>query len=119
MDTTPQPHQFIRFLRSLAASLISIAGLGLIAALWMRPLNEQAVLDTVLGAFYLILGIGLLGRGRFSLFLAIIAPIAVAAGLWHSSQPLQQVDTLRIAIDLTVATLCAIVLWAVRHQPSS
>ena len=67
-----------RPLRLLAAALVAASGAALVAALWLRPLTAEAVLDVLLGAVYLILGIGLLGRSRFSLVLGIVIPGAVA-----------------------------------------
>jgi hypothetical protein len=67
---------------------------------------------------YLAIGIGLFGQARFSLFLGIVIPsTAIAALLYTVPQP-EQIYALRIAIDVVVVLLCAIVVWETRHQPS-
>ena len=45
-------------LRVLAGLLITCSGLGRIASLWFRELNGDAVLALLVGAVYLIIGIG-------------------------------------------------------------
>jgi len=105
-------------LRTTAASLMCLSGLGQIAALWLRELTGTALVDGLLGTVYLITGIGLFGHSRFSLFVAIVIP-AVASGVLLYTAPLpEQVYTLRIAVDAAIVLLSAIVLWQVRHHPS-
>ncbi|MAT94480.1 MAG: hypothetical protein CME59_18045 [Halioglobus sp.] len=103
-----------RPLRLLAAALVAASGAALVAALWLRPLTAEAVLDALLGAVYLILGIGLLGRSRFSLVLGIVIPgaVATALSLTQSAAPLH---TLRLAADCAIALCCALALWRLRH----
>ncbi len=112
------PASFVSFLRVVAATLISVSGLGLIASLWVRELTELAVVDALLGAVYLIMGIGLFGQSRFSLFVAIVIPAAVSGVLWYTMQPLEQVYNLRITVDTVVICFSLIVLWHVRNHPS-
>ena len=107
-------------MRNTAAALISVSGLGLIARLWFRELTEAAVAEALLGTVYLIIGLGLLGQSRFSLFMAIVAP-AMGATLLLQFIPLFEMSTLqlaRVAIDGLVIMLSAAVLWEVRHDSS-
>jgi hypothetical protein len=105
-------------LRTTAASLMCLSGLSQIAALWLRQLTGTALVDGLLGTVYLLTGIGLFGRSRFSLFVAIAIPV-VASGMLLYATPLpEQVHSLRIAVDAAVVLLSAIVLWQVRHHPS-
>lgn len=106
-----------RHLRLLAAVLVTAVGVALVAALWLRPLTSAAVVEALLGAIYLILAIGLLGRSRFSLVLGILIPGAVAATLLlaNASEPLR---TLRLAADCAIALCCVLALWQVRHTDS-
>ena len=105
-------------LRTTAAALMCLSGLGQIAALWLRELSGPALTDGLLGTVYLVIGIGLYGRSRFSLFMAIVIP-AVASSLLLYTGPLAgQHDMLRIAVDAAVTLLSTIVLWQVRHHPS-
>jgi hypothetical protein len=105
-------------LRNTAATLMCLSGLGQIAALWLRELSGPAVTDGLAGTVYLVIGIGLFGRSRFSLFMAILVPIAASAALVYTRTLAGQHDTLRIAVDTAVVLLSASVLWQVRHHPS-
>ena len=75
---------FLR-LRVLAAMLITLSGIGQVAALWFRELTGAALIDAFIGVVYIIIGIGLQGQSRFTLFLAIAAPAAAAALVLRSS----------------------------------
>jgi hypothetical protein len=110
------PNNPVSFLRTLAASLICVSGIGQIAALWLRELNDTALADGLLGSVYLIIGIGLFGQSRFSLVLAIIIPAtAISVILYTQPQP-EQPYNLHIAIVLVVVLCSTIELWRVRHN---
>jgi hypothetical protein len=112
------PNNPVSFLRTLAASLICVSGVGQIAALWLRELNGTALADGLLGSVYLIIGIGLFGQSRFSLFLAITIPAtAISVILYTQPQP-ELPYNLHIAIDLVVVLCSTIDLWRVRHNAS-
>lgn len=108
----------IKLLRHLAAMLVLASGTGQVAALWFTELNQQSVLQALLGSAYLMLGIGLLGKSRFSLVLGITVPLAAfTARLLQATTepwPLQ----LKLASDALIVVLCMRVLWSVRHQAS-
>ena len=112
----------MRRLRTFAAILISLTGAAQITALWFRELTEMAVLDAVLGATYLIIGIGLFGQSRFTLFLALVVPGVDAAWILQrtSSVALDEVQLLRLVADGLVALSAALVLasWR-RSQPAT
>ena len=93
------------------------AGIALVASLWLRDLENAAVVDAVLGAVYLITAIGLSGHSRFSLYLGIAIPLAVSAVHYAPLDPPQAIDDLRPAADLVIALLSAAILWLVWHQP--
>jgi hypothetical protein len=105
-------------LRNTAATLMCLSGTGQIAALWLRALTGAALLDGLWGTVYVIVGIGLYGHSRFSLFLGIAIPSAAAALLFYTVPQPEQVYTLRIAVDAVVVLLCVTVLWETRHHPS-
>lgn len=99
-------------LRNLAAFLITLSGIGQIAMLWFRELTGAAVIEAVVGITYVIIGIGLQGQSRFTLFVAIAVP-AAAAGLILDSTPTAELVDLqkaRLALDLAVILCSAIVL---------
>jgi hypothetical protein len=108
----------ISFLRAVAATLICLSGVAQIAALWLRDLTGAALADALLGAVYLIIGIGLFGHSRFSLFMAIVIPIWASGMLFFTQPQVEPIYTLRIATDAMVALFSAIVLWQVRNNPS-
>jgi hypothetical protein len=99
-------------LRNLAALLVTLSGIGQVAMLWFRPLTGAAVTDAVIGFTYIIIGIGLQGQSRFTLFVAI-AVCATAAALILNSEPLGTMASLqqtRLTLDLAVILCCGIVL---------
>lgn len=102
----------MRQLRTFAAILITLAGAALITALWFRELTETAVLDAALGAIYLIIGIGLFGRSRFTLFTALVVPALDAAWMLHGTPAaaLEPVQLTRLAADGLVVLSAALVL---------
>ena len=105
-------------LRFTAATLMCLSGLGQIAALWLRELTGTALVDGLLGTVYLVIGIGLFGHSRFSLFMAIVVPVTVTVLLLYTVPQPAPVYMLRIAVNTAVIMLSAIVLWQVRHHPS-
>jgi hypothetical protein len=111
-------YAFSSFLRTLAATLMCLSGIGLIAALWLRDLTGTAVGDVLLGSVYLVIGIGLFGRSRFSLFLAIVIPAVVTGLLLYTAPHAERAYNLRIAVDILVVLCCVIELWRVRNNPS-
>jgi len=74
--------------------------------------------DALLGAVYLIIGIGLFGQSRFTLFMAIVIPAAAALFVLYTLPDPGQVYTARIAVDAVVVLCSVIVLWQVRNNPS-
>ena len=106
--------------RNVAATLLTLAGISHIAGLWFTDINGAALGGALLGALYIIIGIGLYGQSRFALFLAIVIP---AGGAWLilSQTPLAPYGNLeqsQLAVALIVIALCTRVLIAVRNNPS-
>ena len=91
-----------------------LSGTLQIAALWLRELTGIAVTDSLCGTVYLVIGIGLFGQSRFSLLMAMWVPAIAIVVLLYLAWPLAQIHTLRIAVDVVVVLLCAIVLWETR-----
>jgi hypothetical protein len=107
---------FLR-LRVLAAMLITLSGIGQVGALWFRELTGAALIDAFIGVVYIIIGIGLQGQSRFTLFLAIAAP-AAAAALVLNSTPDGTHSALQIArllADLAVIICSTVVLANTRE----
>ncbi len=103
-------------LRVLAAFLITLSGFGLVAMLWFRELTGAVLIDALLGVVYIIIGIGLQGQSRFTLFMAIGVP-AAAALLVLNSTPAGALATLqitRLVIDLAVILCAAVALASTR-----
>jgi len=105
--------------RQLAALLVTASGLWQVAGLWLNPLGEPVLLTALIGAVYLLIGLGLFGQSRFTLFVAMTVP---AAHLWFilsAEPPWNTASYLWVAGDALVILISARVLWALRHQPSS
>ncbi|MDP5054082.1 MAG: hypothetical protein NWP69_09840 [Congregibacter sp.] len=108
-DTDPQK------LRNLAAILATLSGTGQCLSLWLLPISSTLLLSSLLGTLYILLGLGLFGISRFSLFLAIsLPPLRGWFGLYPLDIPAWEL--LRIASDLTIALLCVPPLWASLHH---
>ncbi|MFT4768044.1 MAG: hypothetical protein ACI8RN_001174 [Glaciecola sp.] len=107
-DTDPQK------LRNLAAIVAILSGASQCMSLWLLPTTSTLLLTALTGALYLLLGLGLFGISRFSLFLAITLPPLRG---WFGLYPLEipAWELLRIASDLTIALLCIPALWASLH----
>jgi hypothetical protein len=114
----PDPiHASFLRLRVLAAMLITLSGIGQVAALWFRELTGAALIDAFIGVVYIIIGIGLQGQSRFTLFLAIAAP-AAAAALVLNSTPDGAHSALqigRLLVDLAVIVCSTLVLANTRQ----
>jgi hypothetical protein len=110
-----KPVNYFR-LRVLAAVLITLSGIGQVALLWFRELTGANLLGAFVGVVYIIIGIGLQGQSRFTLYVAVVVPIAAAVLLLDTS-PSAPLDTLRIfrlAMDLLVVLCSALVLTHTR-----
>ena len=105
-------------LRNTAATLMCLSGILQIAALWLRELTGAALVDGLWGTVYLVIGLGLFGQSRFSVFMAILMPSAATGALFYTLGQPQQMYNLRIAVDAIVVLLCAMVLWETRHHPT-
>ena len=112
----PKPHP--TRLRNCAATLITLSGIGHIAALWLRELTPAALVDALLGAVYLIIGIGLFGQSRFTLFMAILVPAGAAWLILDAGLQQDPIYRARLAADGLVALLSALALWQVRRLPT-
>lgn len=107
------------FLRRVAATLMCLAGTGQVAALWFRELTGAAVADALAGFLYLVIGIGLFGKSRLSLFLGMLIPAAAITLIAYTGLQSEQPYRLHIAADGIVFLFCAIELWRVRHNISA
>jgi len=85
--------------------------------LWFRPLSQETLLEAVLGSAYIIIGLGLFGQSRFSLFMAILVS-GVMASLAFDNRAETDILSLRVYIDTSIVALSVIVLWCVRNRPS-
>ncbi|MCB1705450.1 MAG: hypothetical protein KDI17_11335 [Halioglobus sp.] len=106
-------------LRNTAATLMCISGTAQVAALWLRELTGAALIDGLWGTVYVIIGIGLYGRSKFSVYLGIVIPCVAAGVLIYNMAHPQQAYTLRIAVDVVIVLLCAVALWESHRQPKA
>ena len=104
-------------LRVLAAMLIIASGVGQVALLWLRDLTADTLTGAFLGVVYIIIGIGLLGQSRFTLFVAIAIPLTAAAALLNifpGGAP-STLQIIRLTVDLAVVICSTLVLANTRH----
>jgi hypothetical protein len=76
------------------------------------------LVDGLWGTVYLIIGIGLFGHSRFSVYMGMVIPAAAIGLLLYQAPQPEQLYSLRVAVDVTIILLCAVVLWESRHHPS-
>ena len=81
-------------------------------------MTETALADALLGAVYLIIGLGLYGISRFTLFMAIAVPTAASTYMLSAFPDGGLFYSARLAVDAVVIFSSAVVLWQVRHHPS-
>jgi uncharacterized membrane protein (DUF2068 family) len=114
------PKRFIYTLRMVAATLVICSGSARVASLWFRELDQQSVLALMVGAIYLITGIGLFGQSRFALFVAIIACSTTSWLMadFFSLPGMHPVQLASVVADSISVLICAWVLWQVRGEPS-
>ena len=105
--------------RLLAALLVTASGAGRVASLWFRELDEAAVMSLLLGGIYLIIGIGLFGQSRFTLFVAAAVCSVVGFYLLGHLPALHWAQALAALADLVVVVCCALVLWDRRRQANA
>ena len=107
-------------MRLTVAMLATASGIGHIGAMWFRDLDGSAVNGALFGALYLVIGIGLFGQSRLSLFLAIVAPSCGTILVWRFLPPeaIYPIQIFSIGIDMIVIILSSVVLWNVRNNPS-
>lgn len=110
----------LKKLRVVAAILVTLSGVMRVTSLWFRELDQQAVIALLVGAVYLITGIGLFGHSRFALFVAIIA-CATTSWLmtdFFTLPAMYPAQLAAVAADSLTVLICALVLWQVRGEPS-
>jgi hypothetical protein len=106
-----------RKFRNIAAALMLLSGFTHVGQLWMVKLDAQALLSASLGMFYLLIGLGLSGQSRFTLWLASALPAAGAVlGLTMLAENIKQPMLLwHVAVDFLVVALCLYILYRTRH----
>ena len=67
---------FGRVSRHCSTALAILAGCLAVANLWLVPLSEASLLEAGRGVVLLLLGIGLMGTARLSLFLTLVVALA-------------------------------------------
>ena len=110
----------LKLMRNTAAAVMCLSGLAHIAQLWLGDIDGRALVAAVFGGAYLLIGIGLYGVSRFTLFLATLVPACGALLALHHT-PLTAMDPIGLAQvvgSLVVMALCATVLYQVRDNPS-
>jgi hypothetical protein len=95
-----------------------LSGIAQFATLWLRELTGTTLIDGLWGTVYVIVGIGLYGHSRFSVYMGMVVPAAAIGLLLYAIPVLKTLYTLRVAVDVTIILLCAVVLWESRHHPS-
>jgi len=86
--------------------------------LWFQDLGANTLIGAFVGVVYIIIGIGLLGQSRFTLFVAIVIPLAAAALLLNvipGGAP-GTLQIIRLVIDLLVVVCSVLVLANSRDQ---
>lgn len=104
--------------RPLAALLVTAIGIGHIASLWFRELDAAAVLSIWVGGLYLLVGLGLFGQSRFTLFVASALCATSALRALAELGELHTLGWLVMLADLVAAIACGMSLWGRQHLRS-
>lgn len=107
-DTSARPNTSARL---VAACLVTSTGIGHIASLWFRELDAAAVLALWVGGIYLIVGLGLFGQSRFTLFVASALCATSALQALAQFGSLSGVQWAGMTADFVAATCCGMALW--------
>lgn len=106
-----------RKIRNLAALLVSLSGVTHVAQLWFREIDESSLFTALVGMVYLLLGLGLSGQSRFTLWACGITTLA-AAGYGVSLLTPSAPDALlvwHITADAIAGPLCLYTLYRTRY----
>lgn len=97
-----------------------LSGLTRFAQLWLSDLHHATVLFALSGALYLFSGVGLFGRSRFALILAMALSGCSLVLQWQGTVaiPTNVHSTLLPSADLLIFAISLVVLISVRKQPS-
>ncbi len=106
-----------RKLRNIAAALMLLSGCSHIGQLWFVELDAAAMIGALFGMFYLLIGLGLAGQSRFTLWIAIVMPVAGAFGAFQRLNPqsLEPLLVWHMFADFLVILICAFILFETRH----
>lgn len=106
-----------RKIRNIAAALMLLSGCSHIGQLWFVELNSVALVGALFGMFYLLIGLGLAGQSRFTLWIAILLPMMGATGATLRLNPgaVQPLLAWHILADTLVILCCAYILFRTRH----
>ncbi len=106
-----------RKIRNLAAVLTLLSGCTHIAQLWFRETDGPVLLTALVGAVYLLLGLGLSGQSRFALWASAVAVCASAAGrIGLQTDPAADWLTIwHLMADTVIAALCLTILYRTRY----
>ncbi|MEM8661834.1 MAG: hypothetical protein AAGF35_13195 [Pseudomonadota bacterium] len=105
-------------IRVLTALLILASGGGQVALLWLQDLDPNILIGAFLGVVYIIIGLGLLGQSRFTLFVAVVVPLAGALWLLNLIS-VSGINTMQFAlliVDVLVAFSALLILVNTRGE---
>ena len=105
--------------RMVAATLVTATGVAHVASLWFRELDAAAVLSIWVGGIYLIVGLGLFGQSRFTLFVASALCATSALRALADVGTLTGLQWAGMTADLVAATCCGMALWGRQRLKSS
>ena len=96
------PVSSVTLQRQLAATTVAVSGVLQIAALWHHRLSEGVLVTALIGSIYLLVALGLFGRSRFALVVAVATCGSSATASSRPDLPLASwspLQQLRIAGD--------------------
>lgn len=104
--------------RVLTALLILASGSGQVALLWLHDLDPSILIGAFLGVVYIIIGLGLLGQSRFTLFVAVVVPLAGALWLLNliSESGINTMQFALLIVDVLVAFSAVLILVNTRGE---
>jgi len=106
----------IRTIRNVSALLVTLSGISQVAQLWVRDIDRTTLVIAAAGVLYLLIGLGLSGQSRFSLWIST-AMVSTHAVVGASVLP-GETETLLVpllSLDVVVALMCLFILSRMRQ----
>ena len=106
-----------RKLRNISAALMLAEGFTHIGQLWLFKLDSTVIYAALFGVVYLLIGLGLAGHSRFTLWIGVVVLALGAYGgylRYYIFEP-ELLTLAHIGANMLVVAICTYILFRTRH----